>query len=140
MGIPVFPPRFDSDLLKPFYEGLANGELRLSACAECGQIHWYPPEVMPCHPDADMTWKTVSPLGTVYTFTTIERSLLPGDHRGEVPFTVVLVASDDAPDARVPGLFVGAAGQAAECGMRVRLRPVQAGEHTLPGFEPVSDR
>jgi uncharacterized protein len=137
MGIPAFAPRFDTDLLKPFYAGLARGELLLSACSQCGQIHWYPPEVMPCHPDAELTWKTVSPHGVIYTFTTVERSLLPGDHRAEVPFTIVLVAADDAPNARVPGLFIADAGQSAECGMRVRLRPVTVGAYTLPAFAPI---
>ena len=138
MGIPVFPPRFDSDLLKPFYDGLAQGELRLSACSECGKFHWYPPEVLPCHPEAELVWKPVSTEGVVYTFTTIERSLLPGDHRDEVPFTVVLVASKDTPHLRVPGLFISDDGSEPQCDMSVRLRPVQVGDYWLPAFEPIA--
>lgn len=139
MGIPLFSPSFATDLLKPFYAGLAQDELRLSACAQCGRIHWYPPEVMPCHPEAELTWKTVSPRGAIYSFTEVERSLLPGDHRAEVPFTVVLVASDDAPDARIPALFIAGAGIRPACGMRVRLRRLDVGDYTLPAFEPIGD-
>ncbi|MBL4800440.1 MAG: OB-fold domain-containing protein [Emcibacter sp.] len=137
MGIPVFPPRFDTDLLKPFYEGLEKGELRMSACSTCGEFHWYPPEILHCHPEAKIDWRTISPEGVIYSFTTVTRSLLPGDHRDEVPFTVILVESDDVPNARIPSIFMAREGQEAECGMRVRLSPVQAGEHILPAFEAI---
>lgn len=135
MGIPIHPPRFDSDLLKPFYDGLAAGELRLTFSTTTGEPVWYPPEIVPGDPAAKLEWRKVSPVGTVYSFTTITRSLLPGDHKAEVPFTVVLFCSDDAPHARVPGLFVGEGPTA--CGMRVRLSPVQAGDHIIAGFAPV---
>ena len=137
MGIPLFPPRFDTDLLKPFYEGLEKGELRMSACSECGTFHWYPPEIMPCHPDARMEWLPISPEGVIYSFTTVTRSLLPGNHRDEVPFTVILVESDDVPNARIPSLFIAKDGREPECGMRVHLAPVKAGDHILPAFEPL---
>jgi uncharacterized protein len=136
MGVPIFPPRFETDLLKPFYEGLATGELRLTANARTGEWVWYPQEVVPGQPDDRLEWRTVSPEGTIYAFTRVERSLLPGDHAAETPFTVVLFESDDAPGARVPGLFVAADGVEPACGMRVRLHPVRAGEIMIAGFEP----
>jgi uncharacterized OB-fold protein len=136
MGVPIFPPRFETDLLKPFYEGLAAGELRLTANARTGEWVWYPQEIAPGHPQDRLEWRQVSPQGVVYAFTRVERSLLPGDHKAETPFTVVLFESDDAPGARVPGLFVAADGVEPACGMRVRLKPVQAGEFIVAGFEP----
>lgn len=137
MGIPLFKPRFETDLLVPFYEGLEKGELRLSACSQCGAWHWYPPEILPCHPDAHLEWRPISPEGVIYMFTTVHRSLLPGDHRGETPYTVVLVESDDVPGARIPALFVNANGKEPACGMRVRLSPIKAGDVTLAAFEPI---
>lgn len=141
MRIPIFPPRFNTDHVRPFYQGLAEGELRLTACAGCGRWCWYPPEVSPCHPDAGLEWRAVSPLARVYTYTTVERCLLPGDHSAETPFTVVLVEPDDVPGARIPSLFVPSllVGSVVEpeCGMRVKLAPVRAGDHSLPAFEPL---
>ncbi len=137
MGIPIYPVYLEDPLLQGFYDGLAAGELRLTADAETGEFHWYPPEVVPGRPDAVLEWRTVSPLGSAYTFTTVIRSLLPGDHKAEVPFTVVLFESDDAPGARVPGVLVDAEGVEPACGMRLRFKPVQAGDHFIPGFVPV---
>ncbi len=132
MGIPIHAPKFDSDLLRPFYDGLAAGELRLTADAGTGEWVWYPPEMVSGRPDATLEWRRASDTGTVYSFTRVERSLLPGDNRAEVPFTVVLVEPDDAPGCRVPGLFVGEG--EVRCDMRVRLSPVRAGEHVVAGF------
>ena len=136
MRVPLFPPRFETELLKPFYEGLALGELRLTANARTGEWVWYPHDPVPGGPGDALEWRTVSPLGTIYAFTRVERSLLPGDHKAEVPFTVVLFESDDAPGARVPGLFVAPEGTEPACGLRVRLRAVQAGEFMVAGFAP----
>jgi uncharacterized OB-fold protein len=138
MGIPIVPPRFDTDHMRPFYEGLAANELRLTACAACGRILWYPPEVAPCHPDAAIGWRRVSALGRVHMFSTVHRSLLPGDNRAAVPYTVALIEPDDAPGARVPGLLVELGDVAPACDMRVRLHPVAAGDFTIAGFVPAA--
>lgn len=138
MGIPLYPVVLESEELRGFYDGLAVGELRITADAETGEWIWYPPEVVPGRPDARLEWRTVSPEGSAYTFTTVVRSLLPGNHKAEVPFTVVLFEPDDAPGVRVPGVLVDAEGIAPACGMRLRLKPVQAGDHVIAGFAPAS--
>ena len=137
MGIPIYAPPAHDELAKPFYEGLAAGELRITADAETGQWVWYPPEVVPGKPSATLEWRRVGPEGTAYSFTTVTRSLLPGDHKKEVPFTIVLFEPDDAPGVRVPGLLVDAGDRAPGCGMRLKLSPVQAGDHIVAGFTPI---
>src|SRR5262245_40749837 len=90
MGIPIYPVHLDDPLFQGFYDGLAAGELRVTADAETGAWHWYPPEVVPGRPDARLEWRDVGSEGSAYSFTTVVRSLLPGDHKDEVPFTVIL--------------------------------------------------
>lgn len=137
MGIPVYPPKIEDPLFQGFYDGLDAGELRITADAETGEWVWYPPEVVPGKPDAMLEWRAVSGEGRAYSFTTVVRSLLPGDHKAEVPFTVVLFEPDDAPGVRVVGLLVDAEGVEPACDMRLRFRAVDAGDHRLPGFAPV---
>ena len=136
MGIPNYPIHLEDPQLQGFYDGLAAGELRLTADPDTGEWVWYPPEVVPGKPDTTLEWRAVSPEGSAYTFTTVTRSLLPGDHRDEVPFTVVLFESDDAPGCRVPGVLVDADGVEPRCGMRLRFRPVPVGDHVIAGFQP----
>jgi hypothetical protein len=138
MGTPNFPPRFDTDHMLPFYEGLNESELRMTACPRCDKWYWYPPEVLPCHPEARVEWRKVSPTGTVYTFTVVHRSLLPGDHKHETPYVNALVESDDVPGCRIPSLLVNLGDREPECGMRVTLKPVRAGDHCVAAFEPLA--
>lgn len=137
MGVPIFPPRFDTDHMRPFYAGLERGELRLTACPTCAKWYWYPPDVLPCHPEAHPEWRAVSPEGKVYMFTTVHRSLLPSDQAGLTPYTVVLAESDTVPGARIPGVWVSSDGREPACDMRVRFTPVQAGDHLVAGFRPL---
>jgi uncharacterized OB-fold protein len=136
MGIPIYPVHLEDPQLQGFYDGLAAGELRITADPDTGAWVWYPPEVVPGKPDTILEWRRVSPEGQAYTFTTIVRSLLPGDHKAEVPFTIVLFESDDAPGCRVPGVLVDADGIAPACGMRLRLKPLHVGDHVIAGFMP----
>ncbi|BAV63667.1 Zn-ribbon domain-containing OB-fold protein [Sphingobium cloacae] len=136
MGIPIYSPTIEEPLMQGYYDGLEAGELRITANAETGEWIWYPPEVVPGRPDAVLAWRKVSPEGRAYTFTTVTRSLLPGDHKAEVPFTVVLFEPDDAPGVRVPGILVDADGVEPRCEMRLRFSPVQAGDHKIAGFAP----
>lgn len=136
MGIPNYPVRLEDPQLQGFYDGLAAGELRLTADPDTGEWVWYPPEVVPGKPDAKLEWRKVSPQGSCYTFTTVTRSLLPGDHSAEVPFTCVLFESDDTPGCRVPGVLVDAEGVEPACGMRLKFTPVEVGDHVIAGFAP----
>lgn len=136
MGIPDYPVHLEDPQLQGFYDGLAAGELRLTADPDTGAWVWYPPEVVPGKPDAHLEWRPVSGEGQCYTFTTVYRCLLPGDHAAEVPFTVVLFESDDAPGCRVPGVLVDADGVEPSCGMRLRFRPVAVADRVIAGFAP----
>lgn len=138
MGLPDFAPRFETDAVRPYYEGLEQGELRATACPVCGTFYWYPPEILPCHPSHEPEWRAVSPVGDVYSFTTIERSLLPGADAHSVPHTIIMMHPDDAPGVRIIGLLDGDDASSIACGSRVRLSPIRIGEHIVPGFVPVT--
>ncbi|MFC4593531.1 Zn-ribbon domain-containing OB-fold protein [Sphingobium tyrosinilyticum] len=138
MGIPIYPPKIEDPLFQGYYDGLEAGELRITADPETGEWVWYPPEVIPGKPDTVLEWRPVSSEGSAYSFTTVIRSLLPGDHKAEVPFTVVLFEPDNAPGVRVPGILIDAEGIEPHCGMRLRFQAVQAGDHKIAGFAPVA--
>ncbi len=139
MPIPLYPVHIDEPLFQGFYDGLAAGELRITCDRETGEWQWYPPEVVPGRPDARLEWRAVAATGSAYSFTTVVRSLLPGDHKAEVPYTVILFEPDEAPGVRVAGILVDADGAEPRCGMRLRFRPVEAGDHLIAGFAPLGE-
>lgn len=80
------PARYPDNLA--FWEGTAQGVLRLRHCAACAQPHWYPrPQCPLCMGDAS-DWKEASGLGTIYSFSICRRV-------GPVPFVIAYVRLDE---------------------------------------------
>ena len=116
MATPASAPP-DYDFTRPFWDGVAAGEIRLPRCSACRAWQWYPlPGVDHC-PSAPLEWTALSPHGSIYTFTIVRRPFLPGATKADVPVTTVLIELDDAPDVRLVGRL--ADGVEPRVGMRV---------------------
>jgi uncharacterized OB-fold protein len=136
MGIPDFPPRYDDDTVRPFWDAVAQGELHLPACSVCGKWQWYPHGSVACHPEAHLDWRRVAATGTVFTHTTVHRSLLPDGNQTDVPFLTALIEIDGVEGPRLVTALVNMDGRKPAIGMRVRLAPVPRSGFVLPAFEP----
>lgn len=139
MGVPHQAPGFISDGSRQFYAALEHGELHLPTCGECGARIWYPMPVAPCHREARVEWRRASDYGRVYSFTTVQHSFMPDGDPSVIPYTVMLVEPEDAPNVRIPSLFVSADGNDPKIGMRVRLTPVKAGDHYVAAYSASAD-
>ena len=91
-----------------------SGALAVQRCTDCAVLQ-HPPEEI-CHACGAMTFDSVelSPHGTVHSYTVVHHAAHPA-LADAVPYTVVLVALDDAPSVRV----VGNTDDAARIGDRV---------------------
>lgn len=116
MSTPASAPP-DYDFTRPFWDGIAAGELRLPRCSACQAWQWYPlPGVEHCA-DGSLDWTPVGPHGSVFTFTVVRRPFLPDATKADVPLTTVLVELDDAAGVRLVGRL--ADGIDPSVGMRV---------------------
>ena len=136
MSLPDLAPRFDNDIVRPFWDALAHGELKLPACSQCGAWQWYPYEFIPCHPAAHHEWKSVPQTGTVFTFTTVHRGFLPNARPGAAPYVSALVELDGVVGPRLATVLVNLGDREPRIGMRVRLRPEPRTGYVAPLFEP----
>lgn len=136
MSLPDYPPRFDSDIVRPYWDALERGELSLPACSVCGAWQWYPFEFVRCHAEASLEWKSVSRKGTVFTFTRVHRGFLPNAVAKAPPYIAALVELDGVPGARIPTVIINSEPPGPYIGMRVRLTPQRRSTYTLPAFEP----
>ncbi len=133
MTAPAFAPP-DHEFTRPFWEGVAAGELRLPRCSACSAWQWYPmPGVDHC-PGAALEWTPVGPHGSVFTFTIIRRPFLPGATETDVPLTSVMVELDDAPGVRLVSRLVD--GVEPSIGMRVTAEFTHAGGVADVRFRP----
>jgi uncharacterized OB-fold protein len=113
MGYEVLPE------LTPFNRAwFTGGALAVQYCPEC-QVLQHPPEEM-CHRCGrfDLTTKNLTPTGTVYSHTVVHYAASP-NLADKVPYTLVLVALDDAPEIRVLGDLLGDDPRAVRIGLPV---------------------
>ena len=83
-----------------------SGELAIQTCAHCSTLQ-HPPEEI-CHACGSMSFTTtVLPnRGTVYSYTVVHHSVHTALDES-VPYTIVLVSLDGAPELRVVGNLDG---------------------------------
>ncbi|WFB07854.1 OB-fold domain-containing protein [Streptomyces sp. LX-29] len=92
----------------PFWAYAARGELRVPACADCGEPR-FPPR--PCCPHCQSfaaTWQRMSGRGRIWSYVLPHPPLLPA-YAAQAPYNVVLVELVDAPRIRLVGNLVPAA-------------------------------
>ncbi|KFF94981.1 OB-fold domain-containing protein [Streptomyces europaeiscabiei] len=102
----------------PFWEYAAQGELRIQACADCGELR-FPPR--PCCPHCRSfatEWRRVTGRGRIWSYVLPHPPLLP-DYAEQAPYNVVLVELTDAPRIRLVGNLV------TEPGARLDSVPVE---------------
>ncbi|MFE1749618.1 Zn-ribbon domain-containing OB-fold protein [Streptomyces anandii] len=93
----------------PFWEYAARGELRVQACADCGEVR-FPPR--PCCPHCRSfasEWRATSGRGRIWSHVVPHPPLLP-DYAEQAPYNVVVVELADHPRVRLVGNVVSEAG------------------------------
>ena len=136
MELPDFPPRFDTDIVRPYWQALERGELALPSCSVCGAWQWYPFDFIRCHEGASLKWNSVPHVGTVFTFTAVHRGFLPNSSANFAPYFAALVELDGMPGVRIPTVLINLGAIVPEIGMHVRLNPQPRSTYTMPAFEP----
>ncbi|MDX3053448.1 zinc ribbon domain-containing protein, partial [Streptomyces scabiei] len=97
----MLTPAVDEDGA-PFWEYAARGELRIQACADCGELR-FPPR--PCCPHCRSfatTWRRVGGRGRIWSYVLPHPPLLP-DYPEQAPSNVVLAELAAAPPTRLDG-------------------------------------
>jgi uncharacterized OB-fold protein len=101
---PIGPRRDSVDA--PYWEGLAEGELRLQRCADCN--HWWWSPVWRCGKCGswELGWECIEPKGRVFSWVRAEQAFSPV-MASVVPFVTLLVELPHAGNRRLFGVLVG---------------------------------
>lgn len=92
--LPVVIPEFTVES-RPFWDGLAEGYLRLQRCADCDAVVWYPRGLCPQCGSVSLLWFTASGRGAVYSFTVVRRTA--GPYAAVTPYVVAYVELAEGP-------------------------------------------
>ena len=116
----------------PFWQAAVEHRLVAQECGDCAHLHLPPAPICPnCRSDAT-GWKELSGRGEVYTYTTIHRTVAPGQ---DLPFVVAVIALEGAPGVRLISNIVDTPPEEIEIGMPVEVVWEDMGpELTLPRF------
>jgi uncharacterized OB-fold protein len=127
---PAFQPQQDNDS-RPYWEGLAHGELRIQRCTSCERAVFYPRAHCPYCFGGPLVWFVASGRGTIYSYTVAHQAL--GPFAEEVPFVVALVELEEG--IRVMTRIVDAPRERLAVGAAVRVTFVRVSDDmTLPYF------
>ncbi|MBA2681618.1 MAG: Zn-ribbon domain-containing OB-fold protein [Ktedonobacteraceae bacterium] len=120
----------DSDS-RLYWEGLAQGELRIQRCDACSKTVFYPRSICPhCHAD-QLSWMVASGKGTIYSYTVAHQGF--GLFAEDAPFVVTIVELEEG--VRMMSRIVDAPRERVVVGAGVRVTFESVSEDlTLPYF------
>lgn len=81
--------------LSGYHDGLADGELRAPWCPSCERFSWPPRPACPHCRCGDAEWRALPRTASLFTWTVVGRSTLPG-FRGTEPYAVGVLEFADA--------------------------------------------
>jgi uncharacterized OB-fold protein len=116
-----------------FWDGIAEGRLRIQRCPDCREFVFYPRAVCPFCTVGTPRWVDASGRGTVHSFTVVHRA--PPGFAAAAPYVVALVDLEEGP--RLMTRLVDVAPAEARVGMAVEVA-IQ-GEPRLPYFRPAKE-
>ncbi|MEE1816439.1 OB-fold domain-containing protein [Streptomyces sp. SP18ES09] len=120
----------------PFWEFTARGELRIQACAACGELRFPPRPCCPRCRSFDSEWRLMSGRGRIWSYVLPHPPLLP-DYAAQAPYNAVLVELAEALRIRLAGNVVADADAPLNSVDPARLRigaPVRVAFTEIDGF------
>ncbi|WP_162606382.1 Zn-ribbon domain-containing OB-fold protein [Jiangella asiatica] len=133
-------PDLDDPLFQGYWAGTAKGKLILPRCSGCERMNWPPRAMCPHCRSLKFEWEEHRPSGTLFSWTVVGRATAPGYR--EVPYTVGIIALDDAP-VRLMGTVVGVEPDDIAMDMPLSARFTKAGsslEFTVVQWGPALSR
>ena len=85
---------------RPYWDAAREGRLTCARCADCHHFRMPPSPFCPHCRSQRLDWPTLPGTGTIYSYTIVERAVLPGTE-GTIPYVPAVVTLDGADGARL---------------------------------------
>jgi uncharacterized OB-fold protein len=130
---PAFSITSDSDS-QPYWDGIAQGELRIQRCDACSRAVFYPRALCPhCHSE-QLSWITATGKGTIYSYTVAHQAF--GSFANDVPYIIAIVELTEG--VRMMTRIIDAPRERVAIGVPVQVTFASLSEDiTLPYFRLV---
>jgi len=131
MSAPILPVDFDRDTGE-FFRAAREDRLIYRACNSCGCGMSMPAQFCGRCGSRDTSWREATGRGTLYTWTSVVHAVHPGY---PAPYTIVVIALDEAPEVRFVGALPGVPQLTAGQPMQVEWNEVSK-SRGLPQWRP----
>ena len=105
---------------EPFWAAVAQDRLTCAQCGNCGRFRMPPSPFCPHCRSQELDWPALPGTGTIYSFTVVERAVLPGSE-DSIPYVAAVIAIDGAEPARLISNIVDSDVDAIRIGAAVRV-------------------
>jgi uncharacterized OB-fold protein len=117
-----------------YWEGTAQGELRLQRCNSCGQAYFYPRPGCPHCSSTDVSWFTATGRARLHTYLISHRAA-PG-FAADVPYAIAVVALEEGPRMMTNIVGVDNTPDALQLDMDLEVAFEARGDQQVPVFRP----
>jgi uncharacterized OB-fold protein len=122
-----------------FWDGIAEGELRIQRCQHCGHYLHYPKVLCRYCQSDDLRGERVSGRATLYTWTIAVQPFHPF-YADRIPYVLATVELEEEPGLMFMTQVVDCAEEDLRIGMPLEVTFVELSpDLTLPFFRPASD-
>lgn len=105
---------------QPFWDAAARGSLVVPQCVACGHRRMPPTPFCPrCH-SQDIAWVELSGRATVYSYTVVERAILP-EMEAHLPYVPAVIEPEGGGGVRLVSNLVGMEIGSIHIGMAVQI-------------------
>ncbi|HWF82031.1 MAG TPA: Zn-ribbon domain-containing OB-fold protein [Streptosporangiaceae bacterium] len=134
MGAAAKPVPVPTPETQPFWDGCAQGVLRIQRCLDCGKPYFYPRPVCPQCGSTNIEWFTATGDATLYSYV-INHRPAPG-FEDDAPYAIAVVQLAEGPRMMTNLVDVPAEPEALVLDMPLHVTFEQRGDITLPLFAP----
>jgi len=107
-------PALGDEVTDPYWEAARRHELSLPQCNDCDLLFGYPRRFCPDCWSGDLTWRSVTGSGHVWTFTEVHVAFYNDTWADDIPYVVAVVQLDEGPrmvtnlvDVQLDGVTIG---------------------------------
>ena len=123
---------------QPFWDGCAEGVLRIQRCADCGRPYFYPRPVCPACTSRNVAWFAASGRATLYSYVIDHRPARGFEN--ETPYAIAVVELAEGPRMMTNIIGLPTTPEALVLDMSLQVMFEQRGEISRPVFGPAEAR
>jgi uncharacterized OB-fold protein len=123
---------------QPYWDGAAQGELRIQRCSDCESAFFYPRPICPSCGSRQLEWFTASGRATLYSYAINDRPA-PG-FDADAPYAVAVVQLTEGPRMMANIVGIDNTPENLVLDMNLEVTFEQRGDVWLPQFTPLGTR